>query len=45
LITCLEVAAAESTELNVEFTTTQLRGEQPVAAVTLVKTLGGGWRN
>jgi len=45
LITYLEVATAESTELNVEFTATQLRGEQLVAAVTLVKALGGGWQS
>jgi len=44
LITYLEVATAESTELNVEFAATQLRGEQLVAAVGLVKALGGGWR-
>jgi len=42
-ITYLEVATAESTELNVEFAATQLRGEQLVAAVGLVKALGGGW--
>jgi NodT family efflux transporter outer membrane factor (OMF) lipoprotein len=45
LITYLEVATAESTELNVEFTATQLQGEQLVAAVTLVKALGGGWQS
>lgn len=44
LVTYLEVATAESTELNVEFTTVQLRGQQLVAAVTLVKSLGGGWQ-
>jgi len=44
LITYLEVATAESTELNVEFAATQLRGEQLVASVTLVKALGGGWQ-
>jgi multidrug efflux system outer membrane protein len=44
LITYLEVATAESTELNVEFSATQLRGQQLVAAVTLVKALGGGWQ-
>ena len=44
LITYLEVATAESTELNVEFTATALRGQQLVAAVTLVKALGGGWQ-
>jgi multidrug efflux system outer membrane protein len=45
LITYLEVATAESTALNVEFSATQLRGQQLVAAVTLVQALGGGWRN
>ncbi len=44
LITYLEVATAESTALNVEFTATQLRGQQLVAAVTLVKALGGRWQ-
>jgi len=44
LITYLEVATAESTVLNVEFSATQLRGLQLVAAVTLVKALGGGWQ-
>ena len=44
LITYLEVATAESTELNVEFAATALRGQQLVAAVTLVKSLGGGWQ-
>ena len=44
LITYLEVATAESTVLNVEFSTTQLRGQQLVAAITLVKALGGGWQ-
>jgi multidrug efflux system outer membrane protein len=44
LITYLEVATAESTALNVEFAATQLRGQQLVAAVTLVKALGGGWQ-
>jgi multidrug efflux system outer membrane protein len=43
LITYLEVATAESTALNIEFSATQLRGQQLVAAVTLVKALGGGW--
>ena len=44
LITYLEVATAESTELNIEFSTVQLRGQQLVAAVTLTKSLGGGWQ-
>jgi multidrug efflux system outer membrane protein len=45
LITYLEVATAESTALNVEFAATQLRGQQLVATVTLVKALGGGWQD
>jgi multidrug efflux system outer membrane protein len=44
LVTYLEVATAESTELNLEFSTAQLRGQRLVAAVTLVKSLGGGWQ-
>src|SRR5207245_5015841 len=44
LITYLEVATAENTMLNIEFTTAQLRGEQLMAAVTLVKALDGGWQ-
>jgi multidrug efflux system outer membrane protein len=44
LITYLEVATAQTTELNVEFTAAQLRGDQLVAAVSLVKALGGGWK-
>ena len=43
LITYLDVATAENTELNIEFSTVQLRGQQLVAAVALVKSLGGGW--
>ncbi|MGA2247135.1 MAG: hypothetical protein ABSH48_19265 [Verrucomicrobiota bacterium] len=39
----LEAATAESIELNIEFSTVQLRGQQIVAAVSLVKSLGGGW--
>jgi outer membrane protein TolC len=44
LTTYLDVATAESSELNIEFGTVQLRGQQLVAAVTLVKSLGGGWQ-
>jgi len=44
LITYLEVATAESTALNVEFAAVQLRGQQIIASVTLVKALGGGWK-
>jgi multidrug efflux system outer membrane protein len=45
LVTYLEVATAESTELNIEFSTVQIRGQQIVAAVKLVKALGGGWQD
>jgi multidrug efflux system outer membrane protein len=44
LITYLEVATAESTALDIEFSATQLRGQQLVATVSLVKALGGGWQ-
>jgi multidrug efflux system outer membrane protein len=44
LITYLDVATAQSTELNTEFTTVQIRGQQLVAAVSLVQSLGGGWQ-
>ena len=44
LITYLEVATAESTELNIEFSTKQLSGQRLVAAIALVKSLGGGWK-
>ncbi|MDB6057291.1 MAG: efflux system, outer rane lipoprotein NodT family [Verrucomicrobiales bacterium] len=43
LITYLEVATAQNTELNIEFAAAALRGQQLVAAVTLVQALGGGW--
>jgi NodT family efflux transporter outer membrane factor (OMF) lipoprotein len=45
LVTYLEVATAESTELNIEFSTVQIRGRQLVAAVNLVKALGGAWQD
>jgi multidrug efflux system outer membrane protein len=45
LVTYLEVATAESTELNIEFSTLQIRGQQLAAAVNLVKALGGGWQD
>jgi len=44
LITFLDVATAETTELNVEFSTVQIRGQQLVATVSLIKALGGGWQ-
>jgi multidrug efflux system outer membrane protein len=45
LVTYLDVAIAQNTELGVESTTVQLRGQQLAAAVALVKSLGGGWQN
>jgi multidrug efflux system outer membrane protein len=45
LVTYLEVATAQNTELGVERTTVQLRGQQLVATVALVKSLGGGWQD
>jgi multidrug efflux system outer membrane protein len=43
LVTYLEVATAESAELGIEFSTVRLHGERLIAAVNLVKSLGGGW--
>ena len=45
LVTYLEVATAQNTALDVERTLVQLRGQQLVAAVALVKSLGGGWQD
>lgn len=44
LVTYLEVATAQNTALNLERTTLQLRGQQLVASVALIKALGGGWQ-
>jgi multidrug efflux system outer membrane protein len=44
LTTFLNVATAESTALNSQFITVQLRGQQFNYAVGLVKALGGGWQ-
>lgn len=44
LITYLEVATAENIALGIERAVVQLRGQQLVAAVALVKSLGGGWQ-
>src|SRR5262249_26158711 len=43
LVTYLEVATAQSAALNLERTVVQLRGEKLVAAVGLIKAVGGGW--
>jgi NodT family efflux transporter outer membrane factor (OMF) lipoprotein len=43
LVTYLEVATAQSAELDLQRTVVQLEGGRRVAAVGLVKALGGGW--
>ncbi|HTS18665.1 MAG TPA: efflux transporter outer membrane subunit [Verrucomicrobiae bacterium] len=44
LVTFLDVATAENTALDIERTAVQLRGQQLVAAVSLIRSLGGGWQ-
>jgi NodT family efflux transporter outer membrane factor (OMF) lipoprotein len=44
LVTYLEVATAQSAALNVERAVVQLRGQELVAAVGLIRALGGGWQ-
>jgi outer membrane protein TolC len=44
LVTYLEVAVAQNSELSLERTVVQLQGQKLVAAVGLVKALGGGWQ-
>ena len=44
LVTYLEVATAQNAELTVERTVVELRGGELVAAVGLIKALGGGWQ-
>ena len=43
LVTYLEVVTAQSAELDLQRTVVELEGERRVAAVALVKALGGGW--
>jgi outer membrane protein, multidrug efflux system len=43
LVTYLEVATAQSAALDLQRTVVQLEGGRRVAAVALVKALGGGW--
>ncbi len=43
LVTYLEVAAAQSSALALERTLVQLQGSKSVAAVGLIRALGGGW--
>jgi outer membrane protein, multidrug efflux system len=44
LVTYLEVATAQNTTLGLERTVAQLRGQQLVAVVALIKSIGGGWQ-
>ncbi|MCX5817493.1 MAG: efflux transporter outer membrane subunit [Proteobacteria bacterium] len=44
LVTYLDVAIAENTSLGIERSATRLRGQQLVAVVSLIKSLGGGWQ-
>jgi multidrug efflux system outer membrane protein len=44
LVTYLEVATAQSGALALERTVVQLQGEELVAAVGLIKAIGGGWQ-
>jgi multidrug efflux system outer membrane protein len=43
LVTFLEVAIAQNAELSLERTVSELRGQKLVAAVGLIRALGGGW--
>ena len=43
LVTYLEVVTSQSAALDLERTVVQIEGERRVAAVGLVKALGGGW--
>jgi multidrug efflux system outer membrane protein len=45
LVTYLEVATAQSAALTLERSVVQLRGDKLVAAVGLIRALGGGWDN
>lgn len=44
LVTYLEVVTSQSAALDLERTVVQLEGERSVAAVGLIKALGGGWQ-
>jgi outer membrane protein TolC len=43
LVTFLEVVIAQSAELSLERSVAQLRGQKLVAAVGLIRAIGGGW--
>ncbi len=44
LVTYLEVATAQNAALTLERTVVQLRGNQLVTTIALIKSLGGGWQ-
>lgn len=44
LVTYLEVATAQNTALATERVSVRLRGQQLIAVVALIKSLGGGWQ-
>jgi multidrug efflux system outer membrane protein len=44
LVTYLEVATAENAALGLDRASMRLRGQQLVAVVALIKSLGGGWQ-
>ncbi len=44
LVTYLEVATAQNATLGIERAGARLRGQQLVAVVALIKSLGGGWQ-
>ena len=43
LVTYLEVATAQNTTLGIDRSAMRLSGQQLVAALSLIKALGGGW--
>ena len=43
LATYLEVATAENASLTIDRTSARLRGQQLVAVISLIKSLGGDW--
>ena len=43
LVTYLEVATSQSAALSLERTVVQLRGQELVAAIGLIRSIGGGW--
>ncbi|MHC1744164.1 MAG: efflux transporter outer membrane subunit [Syntrophobacteraceae bacterium] len=45
LVTYLEVATAQNAALTTERTGARLRGQQRLAVVALIKSLGGGWQS